>query len=56
MHAVILYKLNPEYSTLYDDSGNSSINLKAPYSNITNGLGIFTGMNADTLYLNVKKP
>jgi hypothetical protein len=55
-HAVILYKLNPEYSTLYDDSGSSSLNLKAPYSNITNGLGIFTGMNADTLYLNVMKP
>jgi hypothetical protein len=56
MHAVILYKLNPEYATLYDDSGGSSLNLKAPYSNITNGLGIFTGINSDTLYLNVKKP
>jgi hypothetical protein len=56
MHAVILYKLNPEYATLYDDSGNSSLNLKAPYSNITNGLGIFTGMHSDTLYLNVTKP
>jgi hypothetical protein len=56
MHAVILYKLNPEYATLYDDSGSSSLNLKAPYSNITNGLGIFTAVNTDTLYLNVKKP
>jgi hypothetical protein len=56
MHAVILYKLNPEYSTLYDDSGNSSLSLKAPYSNISNGLGIFTALNSDTLYLNVKKP
>lgn len=54
-HAVILYKLTPEYSTLYDNSGSSSLNLKSPYSNVTNGLGIFTGMNSDTLYLEVKK-
>jgi hypothetical protein len=56
MHAVILYKLNPEYATLYEESGSSSLNLKAPYSNIINGLGIFTGVHPDTLYLNVKKP
>jgi hypothetical protein len=56
MHAVILYKLNPEYATLYEETGNSSLNLKSPYSNVTNGLGIFTGVNCDTLYLNVKKP
>jgi len=56
MHAVVLYKLNPEYATLYEETGNSSLNLKSPYSNITNGLGIFTGINCDTLYINVKKP
>lgn len=56
MHAVVLYKLNAEYAALYEDSGSSSLNLKSPYSNITNGLGIFTGVNADTLYINVKKP
>jgi hypothetical protein len=56
MHAVILYKLNPEYATLYEESGNSSLNLKSPYSNVINGLGIFTGVNPDTLYLHVKKP
>jgi hypothetical protein len=56
MHAVILYKLNPEYATLYEETGNSSLNLKSPYSNVINGLGIFTGVNSDTLYLNVKKP
>ena len=55
MHAVILYKLNSEYATLYEDTGNSSLNLKSPYSNVTNGLGIFTGVNSDTVYLNVKK-
>lgn len=56
MHAVILYKLNPEYATLYEESGSSSLNLKAPYSNVANGLGIFTGVNSDTLYLDVKRP
>jgi hypothetical protein len=56
MHAVVLYKLNAEYATLYDESGNSSLNLKSPYSNVINGLGIFTSVNSDTLYLDVKKP
>lgn len=52
-HRVILYRLNPEYAALYEDLGSSSLDLVAPPSNIENGLGIFTGINADTLYVNV---
>lgn len=52
-HRVILYRLNPEYAALYEDLGTSSLDLVAPPSNIENGLGIFTGINADTLYVNV---
>ncbi|HOY05826.1 MAG TPA: DUF4249 family protein [Saprospiraceae bacterium] len=52
-HRVILFKLNAEYASLYDDNGNSSQNLTSPYSNVTNGLGIFTGLNADTLMVEV---
>lgn len=52
-HRVILYRLNPEYAALYVDLGSSSLDLTAPPSNIENGLGIFTGINADTLYVNV---
>ncbi len=52
-HRVVLYRLNPEYAALYEDLENSSLGLTPPPSNIQNGLGIFTGINADTLYINV---
>jgi hypothetical protein len=52
-HHVILFKLKPEYAALYEQVGSSSLDLTTPPSNITNGLGIFTGINADTLTINV---
>ncbi len=52
-HRVVLFKLNPEYAALYEDLNTTSLDLTAPPSNITNGLGIFTGINSDTLYINV---
>lgn len=55
-HRVILYHLTAEYAALYENNGSSSLNIKTPYSNVANGLGIFTGINADTLELNVIKP
>ena len=55
-HRLILYHLNADYAALYNDTGNSSQNLTNPTTNIENGLGIFTGINADTLLLNVIKP
>lgn len=54
-HRVVLFKLNAEYASLYDDNGNSSQNLTAPYTNVTGGLGIFTGLNADTLMVEVTR-
>lgn len=54
-HRLILYHLNPDYASLYDSKGSSSQNLTNPSTNISNGLGIFTGVNSDTLYLNVVK-
>lgn len=54
-HRLILYHLNADYAALYNDTGNSSQNLTNPTTNIANGLGIFTGINADTLLLNVIK-
>ena len=53
-HWIILYKINAEYAALYQNNGNSSLNIKTPYTNVTNGLGIFTGINADTLKIRVK--
>lgn len=54
-HRVVLFRLNAEYASLYDDNGNSSQNLTSPYSNVAGGLGIFTGLNADTLMVEVSK-
>jgi hypothetical protein len=55
-HLVLLMHVQPEYAALYENSGNSSLSLSPPPTNIENGLGIFTGFAADTLKLLVKKP
>lgn len=52
-HQIILFKLNPEYAALYEQLSNSSLDITAPPTNIVNGLGIFTGINSDTLYVEV---
>jgi hypothetical protein len=54
-HRLVLFRLNAEYASLYDDNGNSSQNLSSPYSNVLGGLGIFTGIHSDTLMLEVTK-
>lgn len=54
-HNVILYRLNAEYAALYEDSGSNSTNLTTPFTNVSNGLGIFTGVNADTVVVTVTK-
>jgi hypothetical protein len=55
LHRVVVYRLNPEYAALYEQVGNSSINITAPPTNVENGLGIFTGISTDTLYFEVRK-
>ncbi len=52
-HRVILFHVLPDYSALYEDNSNSSLNLTNPSTSVTNGYGIFTGLNSDTLYVNV---
>lgn len=52
-YRIILYKTNQEYADLFETINQSSQNLTDPVSNIDNGWGIFTGLNADTLYLEV---
>lgn len=52
-HRIVLYHLNVDYATLYDDAGTSSQNLTNPSTGIQNGYGIFTGVNTDTLLLEV---
>ncbi len=55
MHRIILNHVLPDYAALYKQSSTSSQNLTNPSTSITNGYGIFTGLNSDTLYLNIKK-
>jgi hypothetical protein len=52
---MILYRINADYAALYTDSGSNSLNLTSPTTNVKNGLGIFTGVSADTLKLLVRQ-
>jgi hypothetical protein len=54
-HRIIIYHVLPDYASLYEQSSTSSQNLANPSTSITNGYGIFTGLNSDTLFLEVKK-
>ena len=54
-HDIILMKVNPDYAALYKSTGSTSQNISTPPSTITNGLGLFTGINADTLKFEVKQ-
>lgn len=54
-HRIILYHVLPDYASLYSENSTSSQNLTNPSTSIINGYGIFTGLNADTLYLNVRE-
>jgi hypothetical protein len=53
INRIILYHINPEYSTFFSQQASTSQSYQEPPSNIQNGFGIFTGINADTLYLDV---
>jgi hypothetical protein len=54
-HRVILFHVLPDYASLYDETESSSQNLTNPSTSITNGYGIFTGMNSDTLLIQVNE-
>lgn len=52
-HRIVFTSVNDEYAYLYNSLNQDTRELNEPYSNIENGLGIFTAFNADTLYLEV---
>ncbi len=54
-HRIILYHVLPDYAALYNENTTSSQNLTNPSTSITNGYGIFTGLNADTLFIEVRE-
>lgn len=52
-HRLVLFHITPEYASLYKDSGTTSQNITTPPTNVTNGLGIYTALNSDTLFIEV---
>lgn len=48
-----IFRVNQEYADLYESLDQDSRNLTEPASNITNGLGIFTAFNSDSVFFNV---
>ncbi len=52
---IILYRVGVDYADLYRSGGTSTQNLSTPPTNIKNGLGVFTGVNADTIRLSVNR-
>lgn len=53
-YRIIIYKINEEYVNLYENISQSTLNMTEPTTNVENGVGIFSGMNSDTLFLKVK--
>ncbi len=55
LHRIILYHVLPDYGSLYEMSESNSQNITNPSTSIENGYGIFTGLNSDTLYVDVNE-
>jgi len=53
-HLFKLYSINNEYYNLYFDNGFDSREGFLPYTNIQNGVGIFTALSCDSLLFNVE--
>jgi hypothetical protein len=53
-HKITLYQVNQEYADLYENRTQDSRNLTEPKTNVHNGLGIFTAVNCDSVFFEVK--
>lgn len=52
-YRIVLFHINPEYTSLFESVGDNSINITASTSNIEYGLGIFTSYQTDSLMINI---
>jgi len=52
-HRVVLFHINADLATFYDKNDNTSLTISTTYTELENAFGIFTGVNSDTLYINV---
>jgi hypothetical protein len=53
-HVAKVYRVNQEYADLYMNRQQDSRNLSEPITNVSNGLGIFTGFSYASVYFTVK--
>jgi len=55
-HRVVLHRINEEYAFLFESVEDlNSRDLNEPFSNITNGEGIFSGFAGDTLFFDIQQ-
>ncbi|MEP2026827.1 MAG: DUF4249 family protein [Reichenbachiella sp.] len=54
-HRIIVYRVNEEYALLYETIEQDSRDLNEPFTNVKNGVGIFSGFASDTVYLEINK-
>lgn len=52
-YRIILFNINTDLAALYESNDNTSQNITSPPTDLENAFGIFTGINADTLYINI---
>ncbi len=48
-HEVKVYRVNEEYNDLYENRAQDSRDLNEPPSNISNGLGVFSAFNSQSV-------
>lgn len=53
-HRIIIFHLNEDYAALYEEQNTNSLNLTRPTSSLQNAFGVFTGVNADTISIEVE--
>lgn len=51
-HRMKVYSINQEYADLYASRNQDSRDLNEPLTNITNGLGVFSAFNSDSVFFN----
>ena len=55
-YEVRVYRVNPEYVVLYEDNASGAGSINQISTNVQNGFGIFTGINSQATYFEVRKP
>ena len=54
-YRLVLFKVNSDFTRLYEHVTSNSNNITNPVTTLSNGYGVFTGMSTDTIYLQVRE-